>query len=158
MGKKSVKENKSIYQTIREELNLTREQAAELLDVISENKLVKIENGTTPPRAEDILIMAKQYKRPDLCNYYCSNECPIGQKHVPSIKLNNLAQITMGLLASFNSIQSYQNRLIEITADGLISEDEYDDFQSIQKILNAMSVSISEIKLWVDNAEAKKNI
>ena len=155
MGKKSVKENKNIYQQIREGLSLTREQASELLGVISENRLVKIENETTLPQPEDILIMAQKYKRPDLCNYYCSSVCPIGQKNVPEIKLNNLAQITMGLLASFNNIQDYRNRLIEITADGMITQDEIDDFKDIQKLLEAMAKSISEIQLWVEDAKVK---
>lgn len=158
MGKKSVKNNKNIYQQIREELGLTREQASEILEVISESKLVKIEDETTLPRPEDILIIAEKYKRPELLNYFCANECPIGQKHVPEIKLNNLAQVTMGLLASFNNIRNYQNRLIEITADGEISDDEADDFGRIQSILRAMSISISEIQLWVDNAKARGHI
>ena len=35
MGKRSVKENKNIYQTSREELGLSREAAAEVLEFIS---------------------------------------------------------------------------------------------------------------------------
>ena len=44
MGRKSVKENKNRYQEIREELNLTREQASELLEFVSADRLEKIEN------------------------------------------------------------------------------------------------------------------
>ena len=30
--------------------------------------------------------MADKYKQPSLCNYYCANQCPIGQQYVPEIK------------------------------------------------------------------------
>ena len=42
MGRKSAKENKNIYQILREERNLTREKASELLDTISSEKIEKI--------------------------------------------------------------------------------------------------------------------
>ena len=37
MGRKSTKENKTIYQRYREQNDLTREKAAELLDTVSED-------------------------------------------------------------------------------------------------------------------------
>lgn len=37
MGRKSTKENKSIWQTTREDLDLTREKAAELIPGFSRN-------------------------------------------------------------------------------------------------------------------------
>jgi len=45
MGRASTKENKSIYQTAREELSLTRMQASELLGGITDTRLEKIESG-----------------------------------------------------------------------------------------------------------------
>ena len=47
MGRKSVKENKTIYQQYREKEELTREQAAELLDVVSSDRIERIENERT---------------------------------------------------------------------------------------------------------------
>lgn len=154
MGKKSIKEKKNIYQQMREELGLTRAQASELLETISENQLVKFENGTTKPHDDDILIMSEKYKKPELCNYYCSKECMIGKRLVPAIKLTNLAQITMGLLASSNKILDFRDRLIEITADGKVTNEESEDFYKIQEILNKMAVSISEMQLWVESTKA----
>ncbi len=57
MGRASIKENKNVYQLKREEL------------------------------PEEVLIMADKYKSSELCNYYCSNQCPIGQQYVPEIIL-----------------------------------------------------------------------
>ena len=39
MGKKSVKEDKSIYQLAREEADMTRAEASEAMDFVSERRL-----------------------------------------------------------------------------------------------------------------------
>ena len=123
MGRKSTKENKNIYQTSREEIELTRESAAEKLKFISSDRIEKIENEKSLPHPEEILAMADCYKNPSLCNYYCSHECPIGQEYVPEVKFEELSQITLEMLASLNTIEKEKNRLIEITVDGVISDD-----------------------------------
>ncbi len=79
MGRASNKENKNTYQLIREELGLSREKASELLETIMPERIEKIESGKSLPRPDEVITMAEKYKRPSLCNYYCSNQCPIGQ-------------------------------------------------------------------------------
>ena len=69
MGKKSIKEDKNIYFESREELGLTRAQASELIGTISESRLEKLETGKTAIYPEDVVDMAKAYKKPELCNY-----------------------------------------------------------------------------------------
>jgi transcriptional regulator with XRE-family HTH domain len=78
MGRASTKENKNRYHLAREELGLTREEAADLLKVISADRIEKIENERLEPQPYDVLVMSQGYKKPSLCNYYCSHECPIG--------------------------------------------------------------------------------
>ena len=68
--------------------------------------------------------MADKYKSPELCNYYCSNQCPIGQQYVPEIKMKELPQIILETVASLNKMNKKQERLIEITAHGIIDNDE----------------------------------
>ena len=95
MGRKSTRENKTIYQKLREENDLTREKAAELLEFISEDRLERIENEKSEPAPEDVIRMAEVYKAPELCNYYCSHECPIGRKYVPPIEMTELPAIIL---------------------------------------------------------------
>ena len=83
MGRTSTKENKTSYQLIREELGLTREKASELLETIAPERIEKIENERTVPRPDEVLTMAEKYKRPSLCNYYCSRQCPSGSSMCP---------------------------------------------------------------------------
>ena len=156
MGRKSVKENKNRYQEIREELNLTREQASELLEFVSADRLEKIENEKTPIRPEEVLKMSEVYKKAELCNYYCSHECPIGQRYVPEAENKELSQITLEMLALLNSLDREKNRLIEITVDGKITDDELHDFNIIKEQLDEMSKTITSLKLWIDNEMEKK--
>lgn len=150
MGKKSTKENKNIYQTSRENLELTREQASTLLEYISADRIEKIENERSLPHPEEVLTMAQCYKSPNLCNYYCSQECPIGQQYVPEIKMKDLSQITLEMLNSLNSLAKAKDRLVEITVDGEITKDEYQDFATIQKQLFQISMTVDTLQLWFE--------
>ncbi len=154
MGRTSTKEEKSIYQLAREEAGMTRAQASEALEFISESSLEKIENGKTSVKPEDVMAMSKVYKRPDLCNKYCSGECPIGIANIPAIEVCSLPEISLKVLATLNSLESEKNKLIEITADGEITEDEITDFNRIRDLLDKISITADTLKLWVENGIA----
>lgn len=158
MGKKSVKENKNIYHLMREEQNLTREQASELMETISADRIEKIENERSYPHPDEILLMADAYKAPQLCNYYCSHECPIGQEYVPEVSVKELSQIVLQMVSKLNSMNREKDRLIDIASDGEISADEYNDFATIQKQLSEMSMSIESFRIWVDKTIAEGKI
>ena len=127
MGRKSTKEIKNIYQISRENMEYSREAAAEKLGFISSDRIEKIENERTLPHPEEVLAMADCYKNPSLCNYFCSHECPIGIEYVPEIHAKELSQITLEMLATLNRLSHAKERLIEITVDGELSEDELPD-------------------------------
>ena len=148
MARASIKENKSPYQTTRESLKLTREAASELLEAMSPERIEKIENDRTMPHPDEVLLMAQKYKQPRLCNYYCANQCPIGQQYVPEIKIKDLSQIVLEMLASLNSMSRQKERLIEITVDGKITGDELEDFIDIQEELERISIAVETLQLW----------
>ncbi len=158
MGKKSIKENKNIYFEAREEAGLTRAQASELIGTISESRLEKLETDKTAIVPEDVVDMAAAYKKPELCNYYCTHECRIGKDTVPEVKCSSLSEIVLGMLAALNSLDAQKNRLIDITADGMISDDELPDFVSIQKQLDQIDLTVESLKLWVANTIAEGKI
>ena len=148
MARVSTKENKNIYHTTREGLKLTRDAARELLGSIPPERIEKIENERSLPHPDEVLVMAEKYKQPNLCNYYCANQCPIGQQYVPEIKIKDLSQIVLEMLASLNSMNKSKDRLIEITADGVISNDELEDFIFIQEELERISITVETLQLW----------
>lgn len=148
MGRASTKENKNVYQTTRETLRLTREAASNLLETIPPERIEKIENERSLPHPDEVLTMAEKYKQPDLCNYYCANQCPIGQEYVPEVQIKDLSQIVLEMLASLNSTNRRKDRLIEITADGVISDDELEDFIRIREELERISIAVETLQLW----------
>ncbi len=150
MGRASVKQNKNKYQLAREELGLSREKASELLETVTPERIEKIESEKCRPYPDEVLTMAQKYRRPGLCNYYCSNQCPIGQEYVPEVQIKELSAIVLEMLASLNSVDKKKERLIEITADGKIDGGELDDFISIQRELERISVTVETLQLWVE--------
>lgn len=148
MGRVSVKENKNLYHLKREELGLSREKASELLESIPPEKIEKIENERLLPHPDEVLVMAEKYKAPEPCNHYCANQCPIGQQYVPEIKIKELPQIVLEMIASLNAMHRKQERLIDITADGQIDTDELDDFIYIQDELEKISITVDTLQLW----------
>lgn len=154
MGRKSTKENKNIYQTSRETMKYTRDAAAEKLGFISADRIEKIENEKSLPHPEEVLAMADCYRNPSLCNYFCSHECPIGIEYVPEIKAKDLSQITLEMLATLNKLTHEKERLIEITVDGELSEDELPDFLKIKDQLEKMALAIDSLNLWLDQTIA----
>lgn len=150
MGRGSTKENKNKYQLAREELGLSREKASDLLEVIPPERIEKIENERSLPHPDEVLVMSQKYKKPSLCNYYCSNECPIGKEYVPEVQIKELSAIVIEMLASLNSVNKTKDRLIEIAADGVISDDEIDDFIHIQEELERLSITVETLQLWAE--------
>ena len=119
-----------------------------MLESIPPERIEKIENERSLPHPDEVLTMAEKYKQPGLCNYYCANQCPIGQEYVPEVKIKDLSQIVLEMLASLNSMNRRKDRLIEITADGVISDDELEDFIRIREELERISIAVETLQLW----------
>ena len=135
MGKQSTRENKTIYQLYREAAGLTRAEASEKMDAVSDSKIEKFEYETQEPTPYDILQMADAYKRPDLCNYYCSHKCEIGQRYVPEVEVTNLSNIILETIASLNEINPLTGRL-----------------------LDEISLAIDSLNLWVDKTAGEQGL
>ncbi len=150
MGRGSTKPNKNIYQQAREECNMTRADVENSSNgLITESKLVKIENETQSIHQDDVAMLAKIYNKPELCNYFCTNRCEIGQQYVPQVEvIQDLPQITMKLLSNLNTLNKEKERIIDIVADGEVSEEELNDFKQFNQHLKEMSIAIEVLKLW----------
>lgn len=158
MGRVSTKENKNIYQLCREELKLTRERASDLLEIMAPERIEKIENEKSLPHPDEVLLMSEKYKKPNLCNYYCANQCPIGQQYVPEVKIKDLSQIILEMLASLNAVNKRKERLVEITVDGEVGDDEIEDFVYIQEELEHISIAVESLQLWTEQMIANGTI
>ena len=153
----------TIYKRLRNELKMSRD---EVCDYISDNelgylapeRLERIENGKFSIHPEEVMLLSKVYKAPSVCNHYCSNECEIGKNYVPEVEVKDLEKIVLSMIASLNSMKKNQERLIEITADGIIQDSELRDFVSIQKELEKISLTVESLQLWTEQMIANGKI
>lgn len=72
------------------------------MDGISDSKIEKIEYELQETTPYDIVQMADCYKRPDLCNYYCSHKCAIGERYVPEVEVSELSSIILETIELLN--------------------------------------------------------
>ena len=152
MPRRSTRENKNVYQLSRERAQLTREAAAERMVFLTSARIEKIESERSAPHPEEVLAMAEAYGDPMLRNTYCTRECPIGKKYVPRAEEKSISQITLDMVVTLNDLMRDRDRLMEITVDGTISDEELKDFRKIRENLERMSSAIESLKLWVDGA------
>lgn len=158
MARASTKDDKNVYWQARDKMGLTREEASDLLETIPPERVARIEYGQFLPHPDEVLIMSEKYRDPMLCNFYCSQQCPIGQQYVPEIKIKDLSQIVLEMLASLNSMQRQTERLIDISADGIIDNEELKDFIRIQRELEKISITVETLQLWAEQMLATGKI
>lgn len=158
MGRKSIRKNKSVYMRVREELGLTRESASEVIDGISPSRLEKLETGTTTMQPEDVVLMARAYKEPSLCNYYCTHECAIGKRSVPELEEKQLPQIAIEMVNAASRLNSLRDMILQIAEDGTVKSDEYEDFSEIKETVDKLVVAAQTLQLWLDKAQATGDV
>ena len=155
MGKKSVKANKNRYQQSRENAGLTREKASEKTVFLSADRIEKLESERLSAHPEDILAMSEAYGDPQLPNYYCARECPIGKLTVKELEPKELTQITLEIVSSLNKLEKMKDRFIDISSDRTVTDEETPDFQAIKKNLDEIACSVATLDLWIKKAEMK---
>ena len=155
MGRKSVKENKNIYQLSREAAQLSREAAGERMVFVSPDRIERIESGRSAPYPDEVLSMEKCYRAPELSNYFCTHECPIGMKYEPETKLRELPHTAMELLAALGALETEKESLIAIAADAQVSEGEREDFGEIVKKLTRLETAIRAMRIWIEHDAAQ---
>ena len=128
----------------------SREGAAELLGV-SVSSLADYELGITKVIPVDkVVLMAELYNAPELKAWYCSSECPIGRSYpMPSSDLTTVERTTLNLLRQLrqDDVEKVREKLIDITADGVISDDERVDLAEILAYLDKLIKAAGELRL-----------
>ncbi len=154
MGKRSVKDNKNVWQMSREAAGLTREAAEERLTFVSADRIERIESGRSAPHPDEVLAMERGYRDPELSNYYCTHECPIGMKYLPEASLKELPQLTVELLSALNAMEQEKDRLIDISVDGRVNSFERRQFDEILAKLTRLDAAIRAARIWIEHALA----
>lgn len=155
MGKGSMNENNNVYFKARKKAAVynerlhSREGAAELLG-ISVSTLADYELGNTKVVPVDkVVIMADIYNSPELIAGYCMRECPVHGFLPLATEEKSIQGIALRLLRRFNEndLKTMKEDLIDITEDGIISDDEVPRLKAILERLDNMAETISEMKI-----------
>ena len=155
MGRGAVKAQGNVWYQARieaakynEKLS-SREGAAEEVGM-SEDAIKNTELGLEKCMPVDkAVLLADLYNAPELLNYYCLNECPIGKNHPLSDKVVNIERITVKLLRSLNTekLEDLKERMIQIAGDGEITKDEIEDLDGVISYLDDLSTTVSELRI-----------
>ena len=127
----------------------SREGAAELLGM-SRSAVADAELGISKVMPVDkAVLMADLYRQPQLLNYYCLHECPIGSRRSISDELVSIERVTVKLLKNLNVDQLHlvKAKLIDIAADGVVSDEEKPELQEVVDYLKELSKTISQIEM-----------
>ena len=157
---------KNEYRKQRIDANLSVEGASDALskshyisdyqESIEPHTIRRLEAGERPATPLEVLAMEEVYNAPDLCHYYCSEQCPIGKKYNPKIEIKEFRQIVIEMVLMLNSLQEKKNRLMEIAINDAVDQNEETDFAEIQKKLNQMAILVDSLQYWAHNQEAEK--
>lgn len=155
MGKGPINENTNVYFQARKKAAIynerlySREGAAELLG-ISVSALADYELGNTKVVPVDkVVLMADLYCAPELITGYCMRECPVHGFLPLATEEKSIQGIALRLLKGFNEdeLKAMKADLIEITEDGIISQEEIPKLKEILRKLDSMAEVISEMKI-----------
>ena len=125
----------------------SREGAADIMS-IDRGRLYRIESGITNPYPEEIHMMADLYNAPELENYFCTNMCPLG-RDMPRAEVEDIDRITVRVLSTFRKIGDTKETLLDITEDGVISDDEKGSLNKVLQNLDELEKVAQSLKIWV---------
>ena len=109
---------------------------------------------------DKVVLMADLYNCPELKNYYCKHECPIGKDLPLATEQEDIEKIVIRLLKELEPerITGILKHLVEIAADGEVSKNEVGEALSIGKALEEIEKAISGYQLMakkIGNGEVK---
>lgn len=113
---------------------LTRTGAAECLPGVTEDSLKKYELGITKPPEEVVGIMSHAYYEPELRNWRCARDCPLGidSREIPQMPAE---RALIRLQNSIGDMEGLVRQLARIMDDGIITEDERKEIPMIRASL-----------------------
>ena len=151
------KNDVSAYRKVRKQSEKSLEEVSESTG-ISVYTLGDIERGEIIPKekAFDLNIITNlcdEYKCKRLANYFCGNECPIGEylnyEKIDIDEKEHLASIFLTLQDSLNEINKLDmTRFVKICKDGIIDESEKEDFLILKNYLSEIALAYNALLRW----------
>ena len=134
----------------------SREGASEIVG-IERTRLARIELGSLTPYPEEALMMADVYNAPELLNYYCTTDCPIGRKNAIKAEAKNIEQVAVRAYMSLKNANAIRDTIMEIAEDGVIDESEKRKLDEVMAMLTEIVRVSEELKIAVKKLEARRS-
>lgn len=134
---------------------VSRERTAELLD-ISASSLSDYESGKTKVvPADKVALMAELYNAPELRNWYCSKQCPLGKY---SIEIADMPaeRVMLRLQNVIGDVDGLLGELSKIMDDGVIDTKELQLIPKIKQQLLNIKQRFDENIVMLEKAEKLK--
>lgn len=130
----------------------SREGASELLD-ISSSSLANYELGITKVvPVESILIMADVYNAPELKQWYCATQCPLGGNCKKPLNISS----ERAFIRAKNAVDDLDKVMEEIALvmdDGIITENEKEQVKKTKERLVDAKQRIEQLLNTIERAE-----
>jgi len=112
----------------------SRAKAVEYLPGVTEDSLKKYELDINNPPNTVVALMADAYNEPELRQWYCANECPLG-KDCRDIEEMPAERTVLRLRNVKDVISSVATSLALMLDDGIIDEEEVKQIPELRKEL-----------------------
>lgn len=136
---------RNIYQLSREAAGYTQEKAAELIG-ISVESLRSYELDKRIPQDKSVIKMIEIYDARYLAYQHLKTSAEVGQKFMPEVNLTDISTAILKLQKEVNDFLKLKDDLLDITCDGVISEDEKPRWETILKELDDITNAIMSVK------------
>lgn len=137
---------RNIYQTARESSGLTQERAAERIG-LSVESIRMYESGRRIPPDDCVVRMIDIYDARYLAYQHIKENVKVSESFIPqNIEIRDLPSAILRLQKEVSDFLKCRDEMIEITCDGVISEDERPRWEAIVKELDDISEAIMCLK------------
>lgn len=131
---------------------LTRAGAAEYLPGVTEDSLKKYELDITKPPNIVVALMSDAYNKPELRQWYCVNECPLGKdcREIPEMPAERALIRLQNSIYEMEKITKIISLLME---DGKLDESEQPMIPELRKSLLELRRRADENLAVLERAE-----
>ncbi|MEA4823316.1 MAG: XRE family transcriptional regulator [Clostridiaceae bacterium] len=152
MSGKATKAAGNIYYTARmkaaayNERLSSREGAAEVLG-IDRTRIARIELDTERPYPDEVRVMIDAYNAPELCNYHCSRQCPLGIQTTAPLPLDDMDRAMIRVNTAIRDIPDKLNAIEKIIDDGVIDNDEKPQMEELMNYMRGIVTRFQALEL-----------
>lgn len=116
---------------------------------IERTRLARIEGGVLNPYPEEVVMMARAYNAPELCNFFCSRLCPLGQNTITPCELLQIDRLAVTIIDAMRNAGAAGDAILDVAGDGKVTPDEIPRLEEVARRLETMERASMELRIWI---------